>query len=97
MTVGVFGLFLVLLSNASPAQSGVFLDATATRLPDEPNAAIRADVGDVDADGDIDVIVASGPFFALRHEALPDQAARDRHEEGWKGCFESLESHVQTA
>ncbi len=34
--------------------------------------------------------------LSLRHEALPDQAACDRHEEGWKGCFESLESHMKT-
>ncbi len=35
--------------------------------------------------------------LSLHHESLPDQAACDRHEEGWKGCFESLDSHVQTA
>ena len=31
----------------------------------------------------------------LRHEALPDQPACERHEQGWKGCFESLTKHMK--
>ncbi|MHC4406373.1 MAG: SRPBCC family protein [Planctomycetota bacterium] len=33
--------------------------------------------------------------LSLRHEALPDEAARERHQQGWKGCFESLAAHVE--
>lgn len=42
------------------AQNTVFKDETATRLPVETNFAVRAAAGDVDGDGDLDVIVASG-------------------------------------
>jgi len=31
----------------------------------------------------------------LRHEALPDQPTCERHEQGWKGCFESLAGHMK--
>ncbi len=39
---------------------GVFVDETATRLPAESNFAVRAAVGDVDGDNDLDLIVAPG-------------------------------------
>ncbi len=39
---------------------GVFVDETASRLPVESNFAVRAAVGDVDNDNDLDVIVAPG-------------------------------------
>jgi hypothetical protein len=39
---------------------GVFVDETATRLPAESNFAVRAAVGDVDGDNDLDFVVPSG-------------------------------------
>ncbi len=47
--------------NQSP---GVFVDETATRLPAESNFAVRAAVGDVDGDNDLDVIIAPGGHTA---------------------------------
>ena len=32
---------------------------------------------------------------ALRHEAFPDEETRKRHNDGWKGCFESLAGYLQ--
>ena len=48
---------LICLVNESP---GVFVDETATRLPAESNFAVRAAVGDVDGDNDLDLVVAPG-------------------------------------
>ncbi len=48
---------LFCLLNQSP---GVFVDETATRLPAESNFAVRAAVGDVDGDNDLDLVVAPG-------------------------------------
>ncbi len=50
------------LVNQSP---GVFVDETATRLPAESNFAVRAAVGDVDGDNDLDVIVAPGGHTSI--------------------------------
>ncbi len=36
------------------------MDETATRLPAESNFAVRAAVGDVDGDNDLDLVVAPG-------------------------------------
>ncbi len=44
---------------------GVFVDETATRLPAESNFAVRAAVGDVDGDNDLDVIVAPGGHTSI--------------------------------
>ncbi len=48
---------LFCLLNQSP---GVFVDETETRLPADSNFAVRAVVGDVDGDNDLDLIVAPG-------------------------------------
>ena len=53
--------FLPSAVNQSP---GVFVDETATRLPAESNFAVRAAVGDLDGDNDLDVIIASGGHTA---------------------------------
>jgi len=36
----------------------------------------------------------SGTELTLRHEQFADEAARDRHEHGWKGCLARLERAV---
>jgi uncharacterized protein YndB with AHSA1/START domain len=36
-----------------------------------------------------------GTEFAFRHEQFFDQAARDRHEQGWSGTFVKLERFLQ--
>lgn len=46
-------------------QPGVFVDETASRLPVESNFAVRAAVGDVDNDNDLDVIVAPGGHTSI--------------------------------
>lgn len=33
--------------------------------------------------------------LSLRHEALPDEPARERHAQGWAGCCQSLEEHLK--
>ena len=34
---------------------------------------------------------------ALRHEALPDEETRRRHNDGWNGCFEGLAGYLQAS
>jgi len=53
---------LLCLGNQSP---GVFVDETATRLPAESNFAVRAAVGDVDGDNDLDLVVAPGGHTSI--------------------------------
>lgn len=53
---------LICLEIQSP---GVFVDETATRLPAESNFAVRAAVGDVDGDNDLDLVVASGGHTSI--------------------------------
>jgi len=53
---------LICLVNQTP---GVFVDETATRLPVESNFAVRAAVGDVDGDNDLDLVVASGGHTSI--------------------------------
>jgi hypothetical protein len=43
----------------------VFVDETATRLPAESNFAVRAAVGDVDGDNDLDLVVAPGGHTSI--------------------------------
>lgn len=31
----------------------------------------------------------------VTHERIPDEAKRDGHEQGWLGCLQGLESHLQ--
>lgn len=38
--------------------------------------------------------VAGGTELTLTHEAFFDEAARDRHQEGWSGCLAQLERFV---
>jgi len=52
-----FWVELICVEIQSP---GVFVDETATRLPAVLNFAVRAAVGDVDGDNDLDLVVASG-------------------------------------
>jgi uncharacterized protein YndB with AHSA1/START domain len=35
-----------------------------------------------------------GAIMTLIHEQFFDEAARDRHEMGWTGCFDKLERHL---
>jgi len=60
---------LFCLENQSP---GVFVDETATRLPTESNFAVRAAVGDVDGDNDLDLVVAPGG-----HTSIPSVPPQD--------------------
>ncbi len=53
---------LICLGNQPP---GVFVDETATRLPTESNFAVRAAVGDVDGDNDLDLVVAPGGHTSI--------------------------------
>ncbi len=53
---------LICLGSQSP---GVFVDETATRLPAESNFAVRAAVGDVDGDNDLDLVVAPGGHTSI--------------------------------
>ena len=45
---------------------GVFADETSERLPAVSNVAVRAEGGDIDNDGDTDIIVATGPHTGAR-------------------------------
>lgn len=53
---------LICLGDPPP---GVFVDETATRLPTESNFAVRAAVGDVDGDNDLDLVVAPGGHTSI--------------------------------
>jgi hypothetical protein len=60
---------LICLGNQPP---GVFVDETATRLPTESNFAVRAAVGDVDGDNDLDLVVAPGGHTSISPVPLQD-------------------------
>lgn len=44
---------------AFPFQGGYYLDETETRLPDNRQISVQATMGDVDLDGDLDIMVAN--------------------------------------
>ena len=50
---------------------GVFADETSERLPAVSNVAVRAAGGDIDNDGDVDIVVTTGPHTGTH--ALPPE------------------------
>jgi uncharacterized protein YndB with AHSA1/START domain len=38
--------------------------------------------------------IGEGSLLILQHEQFFDEAARDRHEHGWSGCLNKLETYL---
>jgi hypothetical protein len=60
----VLATFIVLLSSTAQGQDPIYVDETDSRLGPDSFAGVRADIGDVDGDGDLDVLVANGQHTA---------------------------------
>ena len=69
-----------------PGQPGVFADETSERLPAVSNVAVRAAGGDIDNDGDIDIIVTTGPHTGARAAPPEDMVL---HINNGQGVFAS--------
>jgi FG-GAP-like repeat len=89
ITAGIAATAMVLgilsVSFARYDQPGIFMDKTTKQLPVESNFAVRADVGDVDGDGDLDVVVAPGSHTAVSYLPPPSNFLLQINDS--KGCF----------
>lgn len=55
---------LILGSSMAVGQDPLYVDETGARLPADSQMGVRVDAGDVDGDGDIDIMVANGQHSA---------------------------------
>lgn len=72
-------------SMAAPAEEslpGVFADETSERLPAMSNVAVRAAGGDIDNDGDVDIIVTTGPHTGTRPAPPEDMVMQINNGQG---------------